>query len=122
MSGAVLTAVRGQMFPFVWKIDDQRDMQAGFVQVAFPAGQTAAVIAEYEDDGIVFQPVFFQVIEEEAYPSVHILDCFQMSGIVRAHFREIRHMWRKIQKLGIDTLQGIVPSAVRMECADPPHV
>ena len=110
------------MPPFFGEVYDERNVQPGFVQIAFPPGETAAVVAEYEDDGIVFQPVFFQVIEEEAYPSVHILDCFQMSGIVRAHFREIRHMWRKIQKLGIDTLQGIVPSAVRMECADPPHV
>ena len=64
------------MPPFFGEVYDERNVQPGFVQIAFPPGETAAVVAEYEDDGIVIQSLLFQVFEKETYPFVHILHGF----------------------------------------------
>ena len=110
------------MFPFLWEVSNQRHFQTAFIQISLTARNTSSVVAEEENNGIVIESFIFQVLQEEAQPSIYVLHCLKMSGIVGTYFRQIGYVRRQCKQLRIDTFFSIISSSVGMESTYTSHV
>ena len=111
-----------QVLPLGREVHNQRHSQSAFVQIPLAARNTATVVAEEENDGILIQSLFLQVGQEESEPLVDVLHGFQMSGIVGTYLRQVGYVARQGELLRIDTLLRIVAAAVGVEGPDAAHV
>ena len=86
---------RNEMLPFFRNADHQRDMETGFVDVAFSPGQDSAVIAEVKDKRVFEEAVLFQPGDCFSNNAVDGLNVVEVAGVGIAEERCVRKVGRK---------------------------
>ena len=94
------------MFEFLRHVNDERHVESGEIRPAFAARHAGAVVAVVENDRVVGQPRFLELLEVFADKLVHHRDAIVILRPVLAHLRRVRmvgrdsHLGRVVDAVG----------------------
>ena len=82
--------------------NEERNVRTDVIEPLFAAEKTAAVVAEYEDEGVVEQAVFLELIENDANLGVPVVHGVEIVGDFIANDGMVRIIRREFDFGGID--------------------